>query len=115
MNNAEEYVKYVVNYALENCAEDLAFFTKFYDKTLQADALKGMRTAVLSYLTRRSNYFANDCQTMTTSLRRARLYFAPSRLFRSSSKGTRTCTHQLAGAAVRCARSQRSVRVQARA
>jgi len=35
MNNAEEYVKYVVNYALENCAEDLAFFTKFYDKTLQ--------------------------------------------------------------------------------
>lgn len=34
MNNAEEFVKYVVKYALENCGNDIAFFQKFMDKNL---------------------------------------------------------------------------------
>ena len=32
MDNAEAYVKHVVKYALEHCADDLALFNNFYDK-----------------------------------------------------------------------------------
>ena len=32
---AEEYIKYVVKYVLDNCAEDIAFFNKFIDKGTQ--------------------------------------------------------------------------------
>lgn len=31
---AEDFIKYLVNYALENCADDLAFLEKMYDKEL---------------------------------------------------------------------------------
>lgn len=41
MDLAEEMIRYLVNYARENCAEDLALFTKFVDKTLPA-ALKNI-------------------------------------------------------------------------
>ena len=34
MTNAEEFVKYVIKYAMENCQEDIAFFEKFMDKNL---------------------------------------------------------------------------------
>ena len=34
MANAEAFVKSVVEYVLENCKEDLTFFSKFYEKTL---------------------------------------------------------------------------------
>ena len=34
MTNAEEFVKYVIKYAVENCKEDMAFFEKFMDKNL---------------------------------------------------------------------------------
>lgn len=36
MDLAEEMIRYLVNYARENCAEDLELFTKFVDKTLPA-------------------------------------------------------------------------------
>jgi asparaginyl-tRNA synthetase len=32
----EEFIKYLARYAVEHCAEDLAFFTKFVDKELHA-------------------------------------------------------------------------------
>lgn len=35
MNLAEEYLKYLVKHALDNCASDIEFFTKFIDKTLK--------------------------------------------------------------------------------
>lgn len=34
MRNAEAYVKAIVGHTLKECGEDLAFFEKFYDKTL---------------------------------------------------------------------------------
>ena len=34
MNLAEDFIKYLVNYALEHCADDLAFLEKMYDKEL---------------------------------------------------------------------------------
>lgn len=34
MNNAEEYIKYVLNYALKHCGEDLEFFNEFISKKL---------------------------------------------------------------------------------
>jgi asparaginyl-tRNA synthetase len=34
MNLAEDFVKYLVSYALENCADDLAFFNQMYDNEL---------------------------------------------------------------------------------
>lgn len=34
MNLAEDFIKYLVNYALEHCAGDLAFLEKMYDKEL---------------------------------------------------------------------------------
>lgn len=34
MTNAEEFVKYVIKYTVENCKEDMAFFEKFMDKNL---------------------------------------------------------------------------------
>jgi asparaginyl-tRNA synthetase len=34
MNLAEDFVKYLVTYALENCADDLAFFNQMYDNEL---------------------------------------------------------------------------------
>lgn len=34
MDNAEKYVKYVVNYAQEKCPSDLEFFNKFVDSSL---------------------------------------------------------------------------------
>lgn len=34
MDLAEDFIKYLVNYALENCADDLAFLEKMYDKEL---------------------------------------------------------------------------------
>ncbi|MFO7616595.1 MAG: asparagine--tRNA ligase, partial [Bacteroidales bacterium] len=34
MDLAEDFVKYLVRYALENCADDLAFFTQMYDPEL---------------------------------------------------------------------------------
>jgi len=34
MDCAEKYVKYILKYILENCAEDLEFFNKFIDKKL---------------------------------------------------------------------------------
>lgn len=34
MNNAEEYIKYVLNYALKHCMEDLEFFNEFISKKL---------------------------------------------------------------------------------
>lgn len=34
MNLAEDFLKYVIGYALENCKEDLAFLEKMYDKEL---------------------------------------------------------------------------------
>lgn len=40
MQNAEDYVKYVVQYALQNCKEDLAFFEKFNDKSLTSRLVK---------------------------------------------------------------------------
>ena len=39
MNLAEDFVKYLVSYALENCADDLAFFNQMYDNEL-IDRLK---------------------------------------------------------------------------
>jgi len=39
MNLAEDFVKYLVRYALDNCAEDLAFFNQMYDNEL-IDRLK---------------------------------------------------------------------------
>lgn len=36
MDNAENMLKYVVQHTLDNCADDLAFFQKFYDKKLLA-------------------------------------------------------------------------------
>ena len=36
MDNAEEFVKYVVKYTVENCKNDLTFFQKFVDKNLLA-------------------------------------------------------------------------------
>jgi asparaginyl-tRNA synthetase len=39
MNLAEDFVKYLVRYALENCADDLAFFNQMYDNEL-IDRLK---------------------------------------------------------------------------
>lgn len=36
MDNAEAYVKYVIGYALEQCADDIAFFGKFVDKGLES-------------------------------------------------------------------------------
>jgi asparaginyl-tRNA synthetase len=39
MDLAEDFVKYLVSYALENCADDLAFFNQMYDKEL-IDRLK---------------------------------------------------------------------------
>jgi asparaginyl-tRNA synthetase len=39
MDLAEDFVKYLVRYALENCAEDLAFFNQMYDPEL-IDRLK---------------------------------------------------------------------------
>ena len=35
MKNAERFVKYTVKYALDTCNEDILFFEKFFDKTLQ--------------------------------------------------------------------------------
>ncbi|MBR4064849.1 MAG: asparagine--tRNA ligase [Tidjanibacter sp.] len=34
MNLAEDFIKYLVQYALDNCADDLAFLEKMYDKEL---------------------------------------------------------------------------------
>lgn len=34
MANAEAFVQAVVRHVLQECAEDMAFFQKFYDKTL---------------------------------------------------------------------------------
>ena len=34
MTNAEQFVKYVIKYAMENCQEDITFFEKFMDKNL---------------------------------------------------------------------------------
>ncbi len=34
MNLAEDFIKYLVNYALEHCADDLAFLEKMYDAEL---------------------------------------------------------------------------------
>ncbi len=34
MTTAEDFIKYLVQYALEHCAEDLGFFNKFVDKQL---------------------------------------------------------------------------------
>lgn len=34
MDLAEDFIKYLVSYALENCADDLAFLEKMYDKDL---------------------------------------------------------------------------------
>ncbi len=34
MDMAEDFIKYLVGYALENCADDLAFLEKMYDKEL---------------------------------------------------------------------------------
>ncbi|MDE6499532.1 MAG: asparagine--tRNA ligase, partial [Rikenella sp.] len=34
MNLAEDFIKYLVNYALEHCADDLAFLEKMYDTEL---------------------------------------------------------------------------------
>eukprot|EP01038_Epipyxis_sp_PR26KG_P016026 gene16026-21752_t len=34
MDNAEKYVKYVVNYSIKNCINDLNFFNQFVDKNL---------------------------------------------------------------------------------
>lgn len=34
MANAEAFVKAVVSHVLQHCKDDLAFFQKFYDKTL---------------------------------------------------------------------------------
>jgi len=36
MDNAEAYVKYVVNHVLQTCAEDVAFFNSFVDKELSS-------------------------------------------------------------------------------
>merc|ERR1711871_1024915 len=36
MTNAENYVKYTVKYVMEKCVNDLAFFEKFMDKSLNA-------------------------------------------------------------------------------
>ncbi|KAL1500422.1 hypothetical protein AB1Y20_013079 [Prymnesium parvum] len=36
MDNAESFVKHVVKYAVDHCAEDIAFFSKFQDKGLAA-------------------------------------------------------------------------------
>jgi len=36
MDNAEAYVKHVVQYALRSCADDFAMFAQFYDKGLKA-------------------------------------------------------------------------------
>ena len=35
MTNAEQFVKYTIKYALENCQEDITFFEKFMDKNLK--------------------------------------------------------------------------------
>lgn len=47
---AEEYLKYVVNYALENCKEDLAFFDKFIEKGL-LERLSSLLTTPFAHLT----------------------------------------------------------------
>jgi asparaginyl-tRNA synthetase len=39
MRNAENFVKYVVRHVLDNCAEDLCFFQKFYDKVISPTIL----------------------------------------------------------------------------
>ncbi len=36
MNLAEDFLKYLIKYALENCADDLAFLEKMYDEELTA-------------------------------------------------------------------------------
>ncbi len=36
MDLAEEMIRYLVNYAVENCAEDLELFSRFVDRTLPA-------------------------------------------------------------------------------
>ncbi len=36
MNLAEDFLKYLIRYALENCADDLAFLEKMYDEELTA-------------------------------------------------------------------------------
>ncbi len=36
MNLAEDFLKYLINYALDNCADDLAFLEKMYDGELTA-------------------------------------------------------------------------------
>ena len=38
MDLGEEFIKAMARYALEHCAEDLAFFAKFVDKGLQRAA-----------------------------------------------------------------------------
>ena len=39
MDMAEDFIKYLVNYALDNCADDIAFLSKMYDEEL-IDRLK---------------------------------------------------------------------------
>jgi len=40
MNNAENYVKYVVKYAMDTCKSDLDFFNQFVDKQLLSRLIK---------------------------------------------------------------------------
>ena len=44
MDNAESMLQYVIGKTLENCADDLDFFTKFYDKGLKARLEKVIST-----------------------------------------------------------------------
>ena len=39
MDLAEDFLKYLIGYALENCSEDIAFLAKMYDNELE-DRLK---------------------------------------------------------------------------
>ena len=47
---AEDFLKFIFRYALENCAEDLAFFNQWYDKATIA-ALEGIVNASFERLT----------------------------------------------------------------
>ncbi|KAI4453009.1 aspartyl/lysyl-trna synthetase [Holotrichia oblita] len=51
INNIEKAIKYVIKYALENCAEEMAFFNKMIDNTLleRLNALVNAEFAIMAY------------------------------------------------------------------
>jgi len=50
MNLAEDMMKYVINYVLDNAPEEIAFFSKFIDKTLM-ERLKNIVSSKFAHLT----------------------------------------------------------------